>query len=264
MPVVIEGVPSNLDVVNILRDNIFTSGTVTWSSQATGFAALNATEDETWNSWRPTSVPANLVCDMGSGRECNCAGIAAHTLGSSGATVLVQYSSDNSTWTTAISYAPLTDEDIMLFWEQLAARYWRVRITGAIANIGVVFVGNRLVFPATVLSGHKPLHHSKRVELLSNSSMTGQFLGNRRVKASAQTNVNLGLLDRAWVEGNLATFEAHYNDGRTFFYCSDPTNAPKDFGYCRRPQDADEMNITWEEGDILAQVDFEVEAFVSA
>lgn len=264
MPVVIDGAPSSIDVVNVLRHNIFTYGTVTWSSQATGFAALNATEDETWNSWRPTYVPANLVCDVGFDKSCDCAGIAAHTLGSSGSTVLVQYSADNSTWTTAVSYAPLTDEDIMLFWSQQTARYWRVRITGAVANIGVAFVGGRLAFPATVLSGHKPLHHSKRVELLSNSSMTGQFLGNRRVKASAQTNVNLGLLDRSWVEGNLATFEAHYNDGRTFFYCSDPINSPKDFGYCRRPQDADEMNITWEEGDILAQVDFEVEAFVSA
>ena len=264
MAIVISGAPDNLDVVSVLRDNIYTYGTVTWSSQATGFAALNVADDETWNSWKPTAVPATISCDVGFDKNCNCAGIAAHNLGSSGATVQVQYSDDGAAWTTVATYAPLTDEDIMIFWDLETHRYWRLRVTGAVANIGVLFIGVRLVFPVTVLSGHKPLHHSRKVELLTNTSMTGQFLGNRRLKQSAQTNVNLGLLDRDWVEGTLPTFEDHYNNGRTFFYCSDPTNAPKDFGYCRRPQSSDEMNISWEEGDILAQVDFDVEAFVSA
>lgn len=264
MAIVISGAPTSTNVVNVLFNNIFEEYAITYTNQATGFAAANIADDETWSSWKPTSVPASVSADVGIARMYNAAGISAHTLGSNGATVRIQYSDDDVTWSNAADYTPLTDEDIFFIFEDTTARYWRVRILNAVANIGVCKIGKRLIFPATVLSGHKPLHHSRKVELLNNTSMTGQFLGNRRLKQSAQTNVNLGLLDRAWVEGTLPTFENHYNNGRTFFYCSDPTNAPKDFGYCRRPQSSDEMNITWEEGDILAQVDFDVEAFVSA
>lgn len=80
----------------------------------------------------------------------------------------------------------------------------------------------------------------------------------------AQASVNVGMIDRDWAENDLAEFEKHFNNGGAFFYCGAPNDIPKDMGYCRREGSMPEMSITWVEGDIMADVSFEMAAYVAA
>lgn len=263
MTVIIRNGATDINVINVLYDNIFDQGTVTYSSADSGFAGANALDEATWNAWKPTAVTAYATVDHGSAIMCNCLGVAAHNIGSSGASIALQHSPNGSSWTTiSAAYAPSSDEDILIYFADTSARYWRVAISGAIASIGVIKLGAALKFPCAALEGHKPLHHARLVEMLSNKSMGGNFLGNRPVKLGAETSVNIGMVDRDWAETDLAEFETHFNNGGAFFYCGSPSDTPKDMGYCRR-EGGPEMSITWVEGDIMADVNFDMVAYVA-
>jgi len=263
MTIVITGSPTDTDVINVLYGNVFNATTLSYSTQTTGKPAANIYDDATWNVWLPTAVPAYIKADFGTAVSCNSCGIAAHDLGTSGATVEIQWSTDNSNWNTIYGYSAITDEDVLIIWSAVSARYWQIYVTGAAANIGHVKIGARLAFPVAPLSGHKPLHHARQYTMLSNESMGGNLLGNRVTRVGATSSVDVGLIDRDFAENDLLPFEVHYNEGKSFFYCGSPSDLPKDMGYCWRPEGSGEMNITLEEGDILAQVDFEVKSYVS-
>lgn len=265
MTIVIQSGAINTDGVNVLYRNIFQEGTVSWSSQTTGFPALNAIEDETWNSWLPTVTGANISVDMGSPVTCDAAGVASHTAGDVGAGFRIRYSDDGVTWNNATTiYSPLTNEAIMFLFPAVSAQYWQLQVVTTPCHVGCVSIGPKLAFPHAPLSGHKPIHHAKKVTLMSNESQGGQFLGTRVEKTGAETGVSLGLMDRDFVENEVIGFESAYNNGHTFFYCGSPTGTPKDMGYCRRPQGDAEMGITWEEGSLMADVNFSVKVFIDA
>lgn len=265
MTVVIRPGATDVDVINVLFENVFTQGTFTWNSQADRYNAANVLDDATWNAWRPNSVPAILTVNCGSPVTCDTLGVAAHDLASNGAGIQVQSSDDGVTWTTRSAiFSPLTDEDIIIRFATTSAQYWRVLMEYAVATIGVIKLGQSLKFPCSPLAGHKPLHHSRKVELLTNESMGGNLLGNRPVKMGAETNINIGQVPRDWAENDLAAFEMRYNRGGAFFYCGAPSVIPKDMGYCWRAGGMAEMSITWVEGDAMADVSFDVRSYVSA
>jgi hypothetical protein len=263
MTVIIKSGATDLNVINVLYANVFSQSTVTYSSAAAGYPGANAQDEQTWNSWKPTAVPAYATVDLGAAVMCNCLGIAAHDLGTEDASVALQHSANGSSWTTIVAaYSPTDNEDIQVYFANTSARYWRVVIGDAVASIGVIKLGAALKFPCAPLEGHRPLHHSRKVTMLSNQSAGGNFLGNRPVKLGAETGVNIGMVDRDWAETDLADFETHFNNGGAFFYCGSPSDTPKDMGYCRR-EGGNEMSITWVEGDIMADVNFEMTAYVA-
>lgn len=262
MTIVIETGAADTSGINVLHQNRFNGGAVTWSSETVGGEGINTLDPATWNVWRPSSVPANQTLDFGSNLTCNGACIAAHDGWTVGATYLIQYSTDGSTWSTASSHAPLTSETIFFLFPSTTARYWRFRITGAVCSVAVVMIGNRVSFENAPLSGHVPFHHSWQSEMLTNESDSGQLLNNRVIRTGATFNVNAGSVERDFVENNslFQLFERHYNSGRAFAYCGSPLNTPKDCAYCWR--DGDHMSVTWVEGDILADVSFSVKGYV--
>lgn len=265
MTIVINSGAENTDSVNILYRNIFQEGTVTFSTETATNPALNAVDDETWNSWIPTATPAHITVDAGSAVTCDAAGIAAHTAADVGSGFRVRYSIDNLNWGVASpNYYPITNDAIMFLFPAVSARYWQVQVLTAPCAVGCVSVGPKLAFPNAPLSGHKPLHHAREVTMMSNESQGSHLLGNRVVKLGASTDVSLGVMDRDFVENDMAGFENHYNNGRTFFYCGSPLSTPKDMGYCWRPEGAGTMDVTWEEGSVMADVGFSVKAFVNA
>lgn len=263
MTVHVEGSPANMDVINVLHENYFEAGTLSWSSQDTDGQAANAVDDATWNFWTPTAVPATLQSDMGVATDADCCGITGHTMGSTGASIQVQYSSNGTTWTDATAVvSPLTDETIILFWPSVSARYWRIRMTGAVASIGVAKIGQRLAFPCAPVTSHVAIHHSHDVELMNNTSIGGQLLGNRVVRRGATADCNVGYVERDFAENQLIAFETDYNNGRAFFYASCPSVFPADMGYCWRPEGGDTMAVSWDEGDGLASVAFGMSVYL--
>jgi hypothetical protein len=246
----------------ILWNNVFNDGTVTVSSETADGAGANALEETTFDFWIPSAVLASISVDLGSARICDAAGIAAHTIGSTGASVEVQSSDNGATWVTRAASTPSDNETILILFPAVSARYWRILLTGAVAAIGVVKLGRRLIIPTGVLSGHVGLHHAREIELLTNQSIKGQFLGNRIIKMGAETDINFGLMDVEFVENDMAEFERHYNEGGTFFYAGSPSRLPKDVGYCWRQERAGSMRPSYDEGSTLMNVSIQVAAYV--
>lgn len=264
MTVIIISGAVDTNVINVLYRNVFDEGTLTFSTQATWFNATNITDDATWNAWKPTAVPATLTVDIGAPVLCDMMGISSHDMKTVNASFSLQSSTDGITWTTrSASYTPLDNDDIIVCFPPVTARYWRFNLTGGLAAIGVIKLGPKLAFPCAPLEGHIALHHSRTYETLSNGSMTGQFFSSRVVRTGAETSVNVGIVDRDFAEINLAEFELHYNQGSAFFYCGAPSDIPKDMGYCKRPGSSSEMGVAWVEGEIMADVSFEVTSYVA-
>jgi hypothetical protein len=248
----------------ILHENAFLSGTVTASSQDADGAAANAyTGDTTFDFWTPTAVPATLTLDAGSAIYVDAIGIAAHDLGTKNATVTLASSTDGTNYTTRLTVSPNDNETIFGIFGIVRARYWRVTITADSApNIGVIKIGRRIIFPDTVLTGHIAINHAREVELLHNQSIRGQFLGTLVIAQGAETQIEFGMVDRDFVETNLAEFETHYNNGKAFFFAGSPRGMPKNVGYCKRSERARTMRPSYQEGGLLMDVTLDVRAYV--
>jgi len=263
MTVEVETGATGTSVASFLFTNILASGTLTASTESADGAKENAIDDATWDYWLPTAVPATLVVDYGSDVECDCAGIAAHDSGSVGATVSVQSSPDGATWTTQGSFVPSDDNTLMIFFPAFTARYWRFRVTNAVALYGVVMIGKKLEMPVTPLSGHTSLHNAKRIELMNSGTDGGHFRGNRIMRRRAETTINFGAISATFADGDdFQLFKDHYNDGKPFFYAGCPLYYPEDVGYCWRPEGAGEIRPNYTEGGVLSEISMSVAAYL--
>ena len=244
----------------VLYNSILETGNVTFLSEEDDGAGLNCVEDTTFDFWTPTLENAAVIIDMGEDTPCDALGIAAHNVGTSGGSVSVDYSDDGSTWTTVGEITPTTDDTILAVFDLVWARYWRVTLNDATPSIGVLKLGQRLIMPCGVLSGHTGINHSKRSELLTNESIRGQYLGTRVQRVGADTSIDFGLVSTDFVDNDMAEFEEWFDSGRTFFYAGSPDNWPDDYGYCWRS--GNELRPSYEEGGELASVSMDVSIYV--
>lgn len=264
MAVYIESGVIDTRQATVLWDNKLTALNYIASSSAVGYPAVNATSPDTATEWKPASVTpgAWLIADLGISTICDSFGISAHTLGSSGSTIEVQYSSNSITWTTIQTVTPTDNEDLFLIFPATSARYWSLRITNAIPTIGVIFIGKRLVFPHAPIDSYTPLHHSRKYTKYFNTSIGGHLISNRVESMGAETEVDIGFVQRSFVEGDFRKFEKHYNQGGTFFYAGSPVNYPLDVGYCTASGDDEIVKVEYIQADKLANLSFGVRAYV--
>ena len=105
-------VPSNDEPfthARILHSNVWGSGgTATASSTATGYDADAPLNTLTYEQWQPTSAPATWERDYGSALTVDTIGLAAHTLGTAGATCLLEY--EGASRTNELDYANQLDD----------------------------------------------------------------------------------------------------------------------------------------------------------
>ena len=238
MTILISNVPTYLDSLpTVLWDNIFAKGTLSASSQATDYPKENAVTENTYKSWSPTSLPAQLTVDYGSAVSVDSAALVAHSCGTSGNTVLVQSSVDNTTWVTRATVVPTDNTTILALFTPVTARYWRFNISGGTAPfIGVAMAGARFNFPAGVLPPYKPVWLSQQYELLTAGSLGGQFFGNRVLRTGGQTTINLVAVERSFGEVSLTPFRDHFNLGKAFVWAAGPSTFSKDVGYVWRTE----------------------------
>lgn len=270
MPVVIQPGAQNTSKAMVLWDNFLSDGVIYGQfGVAPNYPVINAIKDEsTWSAWRTTANPSNrgdFKVDLGEVKTFSALGVSSHTLGSDGVTIQLFVSNNGTTFGGAMaSYSPITDNDFILLFKNYTYRYVLIRISGGPSSVGVLSLGSPLVFPHAPVDSYVPLHHSRRYEKLYNDSLKGHFLGNRVMSAGAETEVDMGFLDRNWLELNIRGFEKHYNQGRTFFYAGCPSRYPDDMGYCRSANSDESLAIEFIEGDRLSSLSFGVRSFVGA
>lgn len=265
MPVVVQSTSTSPNKATVLWNQYGTVNNVTASSSAAGFPAVNLVDGSTANSWKAGAADATVTFDYGTARAIDSIGICGHNMFSSGVTqIAISSSSDGSTFTQAISYNVLSDEDLLILIGEVSARYWQLSLTGPAANISILTIGKKLAFPHSPVNTYVPLHHARTYTKFFNDSIRGQFINNRVMAAGAETSVDLGFVPRAFVDGDLRPFEAHYNQGGYFFYAGYPTTMPMDIGYCRAAGDEESVAVEYIEAGKLANLSFNVRSYVSA
>lgn len=262
MTIDIENTPTVTDSLpTILWNNIFASGTLTASSEATGYPKENAVSEATYNAWKPNSLPAQLTVDYGTAVAVDSAAIVAHNCGTSGNTILVQSSTDNTTWTTRATIVPTDNTTILALFNSVSARYWRFNISGGTAPfIGVAMAGARFNFPAGVIAPYTPVWLSQKYELLTATTIGGQFLGNRVLRQGGQTTINLVAVDRTFGESTILPFREHYNSGKAFVWAAGPSIFSKDVGYVWRTEGS-LLAPTYDETGVFMSVGMEVYSY---
>lgn len=264
MTIVINNTPtSNDSLPTVLFQNVFASGTLTASSEATGYPKENVLDESTVKYWSPTSLPATLSVDYGSSVAADALGIVAHDLDTAGCSIKVQKSVDGITYTDVTSSVTPTDNTtLLLLFTSTSSRYWRLSITGAstMPFIGVVFLGARFNFPAGVKAPYTPVWLSQQYELLTSTTLGGQFLGNRVLRQGGLTAINLVSLERDFAEDDLLPFRDYYNLGKAFVWAAGPSVFSKDVGYVWRTEGS-VIAPTFDENGSWMSVSMEVNAY---
>lgn len=243
----------------VLWDNIFLDGTVTASTEAADAPVENALTDSTWDYWQPTTTSGTVSLTLGSSTTASALGIAAHDLGSKGATVTVKRGA-----TTVATVNPTDDTPILILFASASSTTWSVEITGAIAafSIGNMILGVPTVFESGVVPAYTPLYMSETVELLQNQSLGGQFFQNRVIRKSAETSIQLNILERSFIEGaTFQNFRNYYNDGSAFYWAAGPSVFEDDVAFCRRTSGG-ELRPTFESNGIFYRVGLQLEAYI--
>ncbi|MEM9226277.1 MAG: hypothetical protein AAGA24_07145, partial [Pseudomonadota bacterium] len=180
-------------------------------SSTGGGTVENALDGVTYDFWAltATSGSAQIVLSAAEAADTLC--IAAHDLGTQGATITVEY--DNGGGFTVLGqHTPTDDSAIMLLMPSAMADTWRVSVTGAVAapTIGVMMLGERLTIPRGLTDGYTKTAWGREIELLTGITRSGQFLGNRIIRQSGQIQVSPGLIDRTWWDANGVALQRHY------------------------------------------------------
>jgi hypothetical protein len=212
-------------------NNIGRTGTVSASSEAVGFPAIAANNPLTYEFWKPTSTPAWWKIDAGTSTSVNYVGIASHTLGTDSGIVSVQYSTDNSNWTTVDTHTPTDNSPIMFLFAPVSARYWRIYFTSSTpATVGVVYIGTTLDMQRACYSGLSPIDMSRRSVVRTNVSEGGQWLGRTVIRQGSEMAVGFRHLDYDWYKDN---FDPFAKDALSypFFFAWRPQGYPETVGY---------------------------------
>jgi hypothetical protein len=201
--------------------------TPTASSSATGKPAIAAAYPTTFEYWQPTALPATWAVDLGSAQAVDYFGLVGDM---NGATVALQSSTNNSTWTTQQTQSGLTDRINMFLFLPVTARYWRLYITGSLPSIAVVYIGKALAMQRKIYQGHSPLTLSRDTELSNNVSDGGQYLGRSIIRQGASTSFGWQHLKADWYRAN---FDPFVQAARVapFFIAWRPEQYPSEMGF---------------------------------
>lgn len=220
--------------------NWHTGGTVTASSTATGYNADAPDNSLTYERWKPSSLTATWDIDLGSAKATNYCCIAAHTMGTNGNTLTVQYdSTGGGTWVTVATEAITDDSPIFCIFDSETRQDWRVQISsGTAPEIGVIKFGTALQMERPFYVGFAPSRMMRKTQVTGNMSEGGQFLGRTKIRTSSEVTYSWSNLTYAWVRANLDGTAGLLQSVETEpFFCAWRSASEDDveFGWTRGP-----------------------------
>jgi len=197
---------------------------------------------DTAEFWQPASMPATWEADLGALRDVDYVGIAAHSIGSNGATLTVETSdtSPGVVWTQfSADIMPADDAPILLLDQVRSVRAVRITLTGGTPpQIAVIYAGVQLAMQNDLTaSGFTPLTLARETVLHQSMSRGGQFLGQGIRRMGVSGAVAFQYLDPDWYRAN---FDPFVKAARRFPYF---------FGWWPDHY-ASEVGFVWTEKDI--------------
>lgn len=216
-------------------NDLSNDATITASSAATDWPVDGL---KTWlpkDRWKSAdSTNQAITVDLGSQKTVNSIGLYKHNLGTIGATLTFQYSSDGSSWSDARSQlAPSDNSTIFRVFDSRDRRYWRVKIDGISdqAVIGVLFVGESMRWHSGVQDGFAPPGLDFNDDILNSQSQGGEFIGRRVIVLGGRTELVLRWAPPSWVRNTYRPFLDHARV-KPFFLGWNVENYPQEVAYC--------------------------------
>lgn len=178
----------NLEHPRLLWNSVTRRSTVAASTEATGYEAVNALTGFTYDEWKPTAMPATLTLTFDATETVNAVAFDTHTLGTDGATVLLQ-EWDGATWTDVMQAVPADDEPIAMLFKARSTDRIRIQLSGSTSpRIAVFHCCEALELPQMVYMGAAtPIDLARETTFRNNTSVTGNFLG-RSVQYTKNVN----------------------------------------------------------------------------
>lgn len=205
-------------------------GAVVVSTEATGYAGVNAVDPMTYNSWKPTAMPATFEITTPTAETINYCGIAGHNLGSTGCTVIFE-TYEGIVWVEKARVTPANDAAIMFLCDDVSTAFARIRITGTLTpNVSVVAFGEAIELPRRTYQGYTPVDLAHTVEFKTNRTNGGQFAGRSIKRTGAQTQFTVSNLEESYVRANLLDWFAEART-RPFFLAERPGGYPDAVDY---------------------------------
>lgn len=210
----------------------------TASTEAAGFAALNAGNVRVDSAWRPTGLPANWSVVFNQPRAVGYVAIAAHDLGTQNADITIQTTSDaGSTWDTVTGLNGLTPDDnsaILCLFEQETFDGYRVLINSADSEptIASIAGGPIMEWPRRAVWTGTPITESDRTTFANNISDAGAWLGRTRISDGLEFQVQIDNLSEAFRTDDFKTFKDYANgEDAAFFIAPRPGDYPDEVAY---------------------------------
>lgn len=208
------------------------SGTVTASSAATGYEATRATKVETYDGWRPTSLPATWEINAGAAVNADYCGIGAHDL--AGCVIEVQRWA-GSGFANVLGPVEVTDNSAVLaLFAAATATRWRLRIVGGprMPTLGHIRFGEALAFPRRSRYLGLPIDESRMIEYRQNRSEMGDFLGRNVRFQGNQFDLEIENIPEEFRQGPWREFTNYLDAGAgTFFIAGKPESYPLEVAY---------------------------------
>jgi len=216
--------------------NWWRDGTVTATTAAAGFAAVNALPPRTDSAWQPTAIPATWTLTYPTARDVSFVGIAKHDLGTQNATIAIEYLV-GSTWTAfpgAGALEPVDDTPILLLTALTEVDGMRVRITNADdePTISIIMAGLADEWPRPFVWTGQPITEGDRIGFENTIAVTGNWLGRSVVSDGLQFGVGMNHVTEAWRQTDLKAFKAYANgEDAAFFIALRPLDYPDELAY---------------------------------
>ena len=252
---------------NLLRD--LTATSITASGETADGPADAALSPDTYTFWEPDVLPAIWVITLAAASEIGFVGIAEHTLGTAGASILVETSDGSTTggspdsddvtiWTLWSDYhSPTDDAPILLLDSPRTVTQIRLTIDGgtALPRLAVIAAGPLMAMQTKIRGpGFRPLTMSRETTMKRTLSRGGQFLGQEIRRQGVTGSVSFEHLESDWVRETFMPFvtaAVRY----PYFFAWRPLEYPLEVAYVWttsgdiRPQYMgvlDLMNVSWD------------------
>ncbi|MBI1397075.1 MAG: hypothetical protein GC151_13950 [Betaproteobacteria bacterium] len=211
----------------ILYESIFTDGTVTASTTATGFSPLNLADWRPYTWWKPTAMNADVYIDAGAARTIDYWALFGHDLYSKGVTNVYLYGSSSAVYspqTLVDSFVPSSDGPVVRTIASSGSwRYWRITVAGSTApSLAIAAVGNKLQMPRFLPRGFDPILRNPVSTV--NRSQAGNPLGRAIQFEEWRSELAFTRVDWSWLRATWQPAWRNHLRGSPFLFAWDVTD----------------------------------------
>lgn len=243
----------------LLYDNRFLDGAVTATDTALDYNANNIKDLRTYTFWKAASAGTKYITvDCATSKSADSLGIIGHNFKTANATVSIESSTDNITWTQRLAgFIPSSDTAFMKTFTSVSARYWRIKIvTASVApQLAVALLGAKLTFERYLQGPFDPT--PEKIEGDSQRSKTGNLLGSVVYYQSRKISADFKHLTPNWVRDTFKpAWDSYLSQLKPFFFAWDPDNHPDEVFFVKLPENF-ELRMPYDGPRRSLRLDFE-------